>query len=158
VREPLGRFPFTIEQLRSFFTLELADVDLDGHVDVLVGGAEWIWSTQARYFRNPGNGQFGAVTPVELPMVPDHGQVVDFVVEPHATDPVVYLLRAKGGEGVPVGPSRTVQRVQLRTQQSQVTFGDASRRWVTWFIPYEREGVHYVGGDDAADGFELAVP
>jgi hypothetical protein len=103
----------------TYFTVEAADVDGDGRIDLLAGGHDWEGAETVVLINN-GSGSFAGVTPQVLPRVQNEGVVLDFVVLDADRDGVneIYVLRTSGGDGT-FYQSRTVQKVQWPSLASQ---------------------------------------
>lgn len=62
----------------GYFTVEILDVDGDGHLDVLAGGHEYYGATTL-FIRGDSTGNFRQAQKVVLPAMPDAGVALDFV-------------------------------------------------------------------------------
>lgn len=136
---------------KNYFTIELADINNDGMLDLLVGGHEWEGATTLA-FLNPGNNIFEGVTPITIPAVPNEGVVLDFVATGTGSNRQLWVLRTSGGDGT-FYQSRVLQRVNLADLSSKVVINDRPANWVRWIIPVSSTGVTSISSDNAADPF-----
>lgn len=92
----------------GYYTVEMADVNGDDLLDLLVGGHEVIGERPTRIFINPGNNLFIGVDPLTVPKATDTSgaDILDFAVT-GTTDRALWVLRTShaGHQG------RVVQRV-----------------------------------------------
>jgi hypothetical protein len=152
-REAAGRLPARLAR-KSYFTVELADANGDGALDLLVGGHEWEGATTSIYL-NPGNNAFDRATAIDIPPVPNEGVVLDFAVTGSGTDRDLWVLRTSGGDGT-FYQSRVLQRVNLTTLASGVVVNQRPAEWVRWLIPATVSGRNVITTDRAADAFSFA--
>lgn len=143
-----------------YFTVELVDVNEDGKVDLVMGGHEWDeghGTSPTGVWLNPGNNQFGGVTPVVIPAVANEGVVVDFAVTGTGATRTLWVSRTSGGDGT-FYQSAVMQRFRWSDKASAVVHNVRPAHWVPWIIPYTRNGTAYVGSDDLRTPMEAAVP
>lgn len=124
----------------AYFTAELADVNGDGLVDLLVGGHDWE-DGPTRVYVNNGTTAFAGVTPSVLPVVPNEGVVLDFTVLDADRNGVneIYILRTSGGDGT-FYESLVVQRVSWPDLTGTVLYNVRGQRWLDFAFPYFANG------------------
>jgi hypothetical protein len=151
VRETAARLPALSG---AYFTVELADVNEDGVLDLLLGGHEWE-GAQTRVYINPGTNVFSSVTPIAVPAVANEGVVLDFVLTGSGTTRALWISRSSGGDGT-FYQSRVLQKVLLSNLSSSVVVNQRPGNWVAWIIPAIVNGTAVVASDDLGEG--LSVP
>jgi FG-GAP-like repeat len=160
-RELAPRLPPAIRG-GNYFSVELVDVDMDGRLDLIMGGHEWQRAPTV-VFINPGSNNFSSATPVVIPGVPGNGVVLDFSLTGAGSARTLWFLRTSGGDGT-FYEGRVLQRVDyaslastvvLNQRPAQPSSGDSRPSWVPWAVPCTVNGVAMIASDDAAD--ELAV-
>jgi hypothetical protein len=137
----------------NYFTVELADVDGDGTLDLLLAGHEFEGAA-SRIYINPGTNLFVSAIPITVPAVPGDGVVLDFTITGPVGDRVLWVLRTSGGDGT-FYQGRVLQKVQLATLQSSLVVNQRASSWIPWILPAVI-GVPVITTDDARDG--LTVP
>jgi hypothetical protein len=152
-REASGRQPILSG---SYFSAEMADVDQDGRVDLLLGGHEWENASTAVWL-NPGTNNFRSLNPVVVPAVANEGAVVDFALTGSGSSRTLWISRTSGGDGT-FYQSRVLQRFVWPTRTSSIVVQDRPGQWVPWLLPYSRAGTAYIGSDDPRTPLEVAVP
>jgi hypothetical protein len=151
-RETVRRLPSL--PAGNYFSIELADVDGDGALDLLVGGHEFE-SAPTRVYINPGTNVFANVTPITISAVSGDGVVLDFVATGPVGNRVLWLLRTSGGDGT-FYQSRVLQKVMLANLQSSVVVSQRPGQWIPWIIPATVSGAPVITSDNAADN--ISVP
>lgn len=147
---------------RIYFTVELADVNEDGNVDLLMGGHEreasgHPYTTSATgVWLNPGNGDFSRVDPVVIPAVPGLGVVLDFVITGTGPSRTVWISRTSDGDET-FYHGAALQRYDWTTRAAEMVLHENPAHWVPWLISYTRGGTQYVGSDDLRTPMEAAV-
>ena len=153
-RDSAARMPAAIAN-RQYFTVELLDVDGDGHADLFFGGHEWERNSATVVLRNPGSGDFRNVTPTVIPAVPGDGVVLDVTVTGSGNTRALWVVRTSGGDGT-FYIGRTVQRVAWPGLNSTLAYANRSTPWTTWLIPAPVAGVPSLVHDDIEDGIVIA--
>lgn len=142
---------------KNYFTIELADVNGDNMLDLLVGGHEWEGAT-TKVFLNPGNNIFDGASAITIPAVENEGVVLDFTVTEDDGQIDLWVLRTSGGDGT-FYESRVVQRVSisgLTASSSEVVVNDRPAGWVRWLIPTTDQNADVIASDNADDN--LIIP
>jgi hypothetical protein len=152
-REASSRMPSFVAGGKSYFTVELVDVNEDGKLDLLVGGHEFQTGTTA-LFLNPGGNDFSSVAPTLLPTVANEGVVLDFAVTGTGSDRTLWVLRTSGGDGT-FYASRVVQKVLLGSLASSVPLNARPAQWVPWIVPATVGGQAVIVSDDARAALSL---
>jgi FG-GAP-like repeat len=152
-REQQSRVPSFVAGPKSYFTVELVDVNEDGKLDLLVGGHEFENGTTA-LFVNPGANDFSSVVPTLLPTVANEGVVLDFAVTGAGSERTLWLLRTSGGDGT-FYASRVVQKVLVQTLASSVPLNARPAQWVPWIIPAAVNAQALIVSDDASMALSL---
>lgn len=161
-RETTNRLPGSPEwgfEGSIYFTVELVDVNEDGHLDLLLGGHEWdegFGTSPTGVWLNPGNNNFSNVTPVVIPAVTNEGVVVDFTVTGTGATRTIWLSRTSGGDGT-FYESAVLQRFNWSDRTASVVYNVRPAYWVPWIIHYTRNGTAYVGSDDLRTPMEAAM-
>ena len=145
-REAASRWPHSLAG-KPMFTVELVDVNEDGHPDALVGGHEWE-GNDALVLINPGNNQFYQFNPITVPAVPGEGVILDVVVTGSGATRALWLLRTSGGNGT-YYQSRTIQKIQWPSLASTIQLRERPGQWFPWLIPTALDGVPVVASEDA---------
>lgn len=153
-REATGRLPALA--FGNYFSVELADVDEDGHPDLLLAGHEWE-DAPTRVWINPGDGDFSGVSPVTIPAVANEGVVLDFVLTGTGPTRTLWLSRTSGGDGT-FYQSAVLQRFDWSSRSASVAASTRPAGWVSWIRSYTRGAQRYVGSDDPRMSLEVAVP
>lgn len=141
---------------KNYFTIELADVDGDDILDLLVGGHEWE-GADTKVFLNPGNNIFDDASSITIPPVDGEGVVLDFTATEVDGQRYLWVLRTSGGDGT-FYESRVVQRVAisgLTAESPEVVANEQTTDWVRWLIPATIDGDDVVASDDAANDFVI---
>jgi len=135
-----------------YYTVECLDVDLDGTLDVIIGGHEPTaagWPGQI-----PTEVIFGAGTgaPVRrtVATVAGYETVLDFTVTGSGAGRVLWVLRTSFAPGY---IDSFLQRVELPTFASSTA--KQGPTWFPWLIPYIRDGIHYLGTNALGRGWEM---
>ncbi|MCF7995356.1 MAG: VCBS repeat-containing protein [Chromatiaceae bacterium] len=150
-REYPKRLPTAIEG-RSYFSIELVDVDQDGHEDLLLGGHEWENGSDTVILFNPGNNDFSTVSPMILPPVIGEGVVLDFTVTGTGADRAIWILRTSGGFESSFYGSRVVQKILFWPNfHSSLMLYENPGVWFPWLIPATIDGQDLMISDSAAD-------
>jgi hypothetical protein len=149
-RERRARFPATLRE-KGLFTVELVDVNEDGHPDALVGGHEW-GGTTTSLLLNPGHNDFANVSPLTLPPVPGEGVVLDFAVTGQGSSRQVWVLRTSGGEGAPFYRGRTLQKISWPGWVSSTVLRQPTAPGFQWLLPAVVNGQAVMASEDAAVG------
>jgi len=154
-REPGTRLPTELGG-KNYFTIELADINGDNMLDLLVGGHEWE-GADTKVFLNPGNNIFQDASSITVPAVAGDGVVLDFTVTNSDEQRYLWVLRTSGGDGT-FYESRVVQRVVitgLTASSSEIVANERTTDWVRWLIPANINGDEVVASDDAANDFVI---
>jgi hypothetical protein len=128
------------DQIFRYFSVEVVDVNQDGLLDMIVGGNENLNPTEILYGDKPG--QFGAGGNVTiLPGVSQRAVVLDFVL----IGKTLFVGRTSDAKST-VGyyNTQTLQKIDLRTMQSNVLLDNASTNeanWIFWWIPTVKNGL-----------------
>lgn len=146
-RESTPRLPSSIGG-KNYFSVELADVDADGRIDVLLGGHEWEGAATI-VLLNPGNSNFTSVTPVTIPAVPNEGVALDFTLTGSGSTRALWVLKTSGGDGT-FYQSRTIQKVQWPNLTSTVPLLERPAQWFQWIIPSTINGQNVISSEDAS--------
>jgi hypothetical protein len=72
----------------------------DGKLDAIAEGPEWEWNTDTVVMLNPGNYNFSAISPIDIPAVPGERVVLDFTVTGSGASRTLWVLRKSGGDGI----------------------------------------------------------
>lgn len=152
-RETTDRFPSSLGG-RSFFSVDLTDVNEDGKLDLLLGGHEWEGGP-AFVLINPGNNDFTNVTPTALPSVASEGVILDFTITGTSSTRTIWVLRTSGGDGT-FYQSRTVQKVLWPSLTSTVVLNQRPAQWVPWTIPATIGNQKVITSDDANFGLSVS--
>ncbi|TXJ02931.1 MAG: VCBS repeat-containing protein [Aquabacterium sp.] len=153
------RFPTAVQGPKPYYSVELLDLDEDGDLDVLLGGHEW-QGAPTLAFLNPGNFEFGAVTPLEIPAVTNKGVVLDFTVTGTGSARALWVLRTTDDSvsASDLYKGWTIQRVSgfgSTPLQSSVTSG--SEQWFAWILPTKINGSPVIASDDASVPVKVPV-
>ncbi len=151
-RESTPRLPSSIGG-KNYFSAELADVNADGRMDVLLGGHEWEGATTI-VLLNPGNSNFTSVTPVTIPAVANEGVVLDFTLTGSGSNRALWVLRTSGGDGT-FYQSRTIQKVQWPSLTSTIPLLDRPAQWFQWIISTTINGLSVISSEDASVNVSL---
>jgi hypothetical protein len=144
-----------------WWTVQIADVNEDGILDVMVGGTEWI--DCPRCTAAPTTILLGTTSgvfkPVQLPSVAGEGLVLDFALTGTGASRTVWVNRTSGGGGAATYQSRTVQRVAWPQLQSEVAYSSHGENWLLWIVPLASNGSPLIGSDNSRDNFTpIRVP
>lgn len=125
--------PTTLAQRRSqpYFTVEVADINGDGNVDLLVGGHEWEGDAMALLFHGDRGPGFAASAARIIPAVPGHGVVLDFLM----TSKGLVVNRTSGGIDAPFYQSAVLQLVDPDTLSSSIVLERDGGEWIRWLVP-----------------------
>ena len=143
----------------TYFSVELVDVDEDGHVDLVMGGHEWdegFGDTPTGVWLNPGTNDFSGVEPVVIDAVENEGVVVDFTVTGTGPSRTLWISRTSGGDGT-FYQSAVLQRYDWSTGSAEVVVNERPALWVPWIIPYPVGGALHIGSDDLRTPMDYAV-
>lgn len=149
-----ARLPAAVLGQRNFFTVEVLDVNEDGHADLFLGGHEWE-NAPSVVVLNPGNGDLRNAAVTTLPAVANEGVVLDVVATGTGASRALWLLRTSGGDGT-FYQSRVVQRVSWPGLGSTVPQLLRPAQWTPWIIPAVVDGTPVIGSDDAQ--VDMAIP
>lgn len=152
-REAVSRMPRSMRNQGGFFSIELADVNEDGRLDLIVGGHEFENAPTA-IFLNPGSNDFSSVNPTIVPAVPNEGVVLDFTLTGTGAGRTLWVVRTSGGDGS-FYQSRTVQRVAYPSMSSTVVLQQRPAAWIPWLIPATVNGAAVVASDNAQEGVSI---
>lgn len=149
--EASGRFPTMFSG--GYYSIEAADIDGDGHEDILLGGHEADGATTS-FLLNPGSYNFGSINPTALPALTGQGVVLDFVVTNAGSNALIWILRTGDGNNFYVG--KYIQKVNYQSLVSSVAQQDTSGTWIPWIIPTAISGTNYISADVKAVDFKVA--
>lgn len=135
-----------------YYTVECLDADLDGTLDVIIGGHEptaagWPGQIRTEVIFAAGT---GAPLRRTVPTVAGYETVLDFTVTGSGTARVLWVLRTSFAPGY---IDSFLQRVELATFASSTA--KQGPTWFPWLIPYARGGVHYLGTNALGRGWEM---
>jgi len=153
VRDSTSRIPTAMRGGGPFFSVELVDVDEDGHLDLLVGGHEFD-NAKTSVFLNPGTNVFTSVIATVLPPVANEGVVLDFTVTGTGPTRTLWVVRTSGGDGT-FYASRVIQRIAYPSLTSSVVLNQRPAQWIPWLIPASINGANIIASDNAADGISI---
>lgn len=133
-----------------YYTVECLDVDLDGTLDLIIGGHEptgWPGEPPTEVVFGAGTG-----TPIRraIPTVASYEIVLDFVVTGATAGRTLWVLRTSRYPGY---VDSYLQRVDLSNLTSAVA--KQGPTWFPWLIPYVRNGAHYLGTNALGRGWEM---
>lgn len=151
-REAETRLPTSLKE-KSYFSIELMDINGDGMLDLLVGGHEWEGAATLA-FANPGNNIFEGVSPIIIPAVANEGVVLDFVAASSSGNRQLWILRTSGGDGT-FYQSRVLQRVNLSDLSSSVVINNRPADWVRWIIPTTNSSQNSISSEKSTDNFSF---
>ena len=129
----------------------MVDVNDDGIVDVIAGGAEYLnEGAVTKIWYGDNDGTFGRLTKI-IPPVLGKGQVNDFTVINSNGKTYVYVNRT--GDPTDGGMNNwyhgsVIQRYEISTDTSVVSESITYPNWVAWTIPKTRAGELGVGPFD----------
>lgn len=136
---------------KNFYTGEMADIDQDGYLDVLLGGHEFEAAPNTIYWGD-ASGAFSAMRKTVLPEMVGKGIVMDFAVEDVDGDGSRDLVVLRTGES----PFYTGRAIQVLRQAAPRQFVDETGTRITmntsqgWF---DFLRVQDVNGDQKPDIF-----
>jgi hypothetical protein len=113
-----ARMPADV-QWKNHYTGELADVDRDGYLDMLLGGHEFEGAETEVYWGD-GSGSFDAARKTVLPTMPGKGIVMDFAVDDVDGDGLRDLVVLRTGES----PFYSGRALQVLRQWAPRAFAD----------------------------------
>jgi len=148
VRESTRRLPQLGQ--KSYFNIEVADVNDDGKPDLLLGGHDWEGAPTI-VLLNPGNFDFSNVAPVVLPAVLNEGVVTDFTVTGSGASKVIWVLRTSGGDGT-FYQSLILQKVEWPSLRSTVVLSRRPAQWTEWLLPTYVNGRLALASDNSSFG------
>jgi hypothetical protein len=127
--EAVGYVPPALAH-HQYFTVELVDIDLNGKLDLLIGGHEWDNSPITIVYGN-GTADFSNGKLIALPAVANYGIALDFVVRADAR--TIYVARTSGGDGT-FYQGAAIQKIDLATNTSTLVFASRSVMWFSQLI------------------------
>jgi len=141
-----------------YFTVEAADVDGDGRIDLIAGGHDWE-NAESVVLLNNGSGSFASVTPRVLPRIANEGVVLDFIVLDADRNGVneIYVVRTSGGDGT-FYQSRTVQRVLWPSLASTILISARPAPWIDFLVPMFSGSQYQLSSDNTFIPFNLVLP
>jgi hypothetical protein len=136
----------------GYYTMEFADVNGDGLLDVLVGGHELSGNRPTLVYVNPGDNRFANVVPIVVPKATDAAgaDVLDFTVTGDTAHRTLWVLRSShaGHQG------RVIQRIDWSSLQSgqgvYTSVFNAPSGNAHWLAPAWVNGNLQLVSDDAA--------
>lgn len=147
----------------GYYTIEAADVNGDGLVDLLAGGHDWE-NAPTVILLNDGSGSFASVDPINLPSVVNEGVILDFAILDADRDGVneIYVARTSGGDGT-FYESRTVQRVRWPGLESDILLNERPNAPAYFMFPVFEGGGYslFLVSPDAPtpeDVYRLTLP
>lgn len=135
----------------GYGTVSLVDVNNDGIVDIIAGGAEYLnLGANTKIWYGDNDGTFGRLTKI-IPPVLGNGQVNDFTVVKNNGKTYVYVNRT--GDPTADGMNNwyhgsVIQRYEISTDTSVVSDSITYPNWVAWTIPKIKAGELGVGPFD----------
>lgn len=154
VRESPSRFPSSVRNGGSYFSVELVDLNEDGKLDLLLGGHEYEGAATAAFI-NPGNNNFSAVSPIVFPAVLSEGVVLDFTVTGTGSTRAVWVLRTSGGDGT-FYQSKVIQKVNYPSLTSSIALSQRPSRWIPWTLPADVNGTSVITSDNLLDSVSVS--
>ena len=134
---------------KNYYTIDLPDVDGDGHFDIFVGGHDWEQQSKTYVFFNSGRNTFSNRSKISIPNVKGDGVVLDVVVTDGLTQRLVWVLRTSGGDGT-FYKGATVQKYGVTDKSSQVVYQNRKTKWFSWIFPISNQGKTYIVSDDVS--------
>lgn len=127
-KEVRGQFPSSLRR-HNFTTVEITDVDGDGHLDVLAAGNDLEPNSDAYLIKGKGSFGFNDSEILLLPKAEGLSVVLDFLVLGNDL-----FLNRTSGRRESYYQRKAVQRINLETLESTVLASEASQ-WYPWLIP-----------------------
>lgn len=149
-RDSTSRIPPLFGE-KGYYSIEAVDVNRDGSPDILVGGHEYD-NAETLLLLNPGDGNFGNVQPVILPVSNGFGVVLDFTFTDDDRGRQLWVMRT--GDN-PSYEGRALQRIDLDDLSSSLAYQDPTGQWIRWTIPTDENGVRAISSDRKQDDFSV---
>jgi len=134
----------------QYFTLELLDINSDGHDDLFLAGNEYGGAyTPTVIYLNSGSG-FASASPITLPATSDYTIALDVVF----LNGTLYLNRTDDNYGTSTFyTSRVIQAISWPSLNSSIILNQTGLTgwpsWVDWIYPYSSGGHTYLICDNA---------
>lgn len=134
----------------QYFTLELLDINSDGHDDLFLAGNEYGGTyTPTVIYLNSGSG-FASATPITLPATSNYTIALDVVF----LNGTLYLNRTDDNYGTSTFyTSRVIQAISWPSLNSSIILNQTGLTgwpsWVDWIYPYTSNGHTYLICDNA---------
>ncbi len=149
-REENERFPLLGQG--GYYTIEVVDINGDGHLDILTGGHESSVSPTLAIL-NPGTSQFHNASPIVLPAVSGFGVVLDFVITNPGPNASIWALRTGSGNNFYVG--KMIQKIDWASRTGSIVL-QTGGTWVPWIIPTKLDGKRFIASDAISHAFMIA--
>jgi hypothetical protein len=123
----------------GFFTVDVPDVDGDGHFDIFLGGHEWNPLTPSYVFFNDGKQQFNSLDKLIIPPIFGQGVVLDVLVTEGRQERLLWVLRTSGGNGS-FYKGVAIQKYGLKTKRSELIYQNSKLKWWREIVPENKDG------------------
>lgn len=132
----------------SYYNVELLDIDNDGKIDIIVGGAEFDGNS-TRVFYGNSDGTFGTRI-LNIPIVQSKGTVNDFTLVGN----ILYVNRtADPTSSIGANQGLTIQSYNLTTGTSNIV-ADVPGNWIPWLLPKTKNNQTGIGPYNSSAFFQ----